>query len=101
MDSVTAAEAHTCLRELCCSGRARGVAAQIHHGLDPDAVGVQIERGFIPIVVCGQHDCRLHGPVTGFVELMESRRLCSPKKRLMARVSTTSLAGVAVPWALM
>ena len=35
------------------------------------------------------------------VELTGSLRACSPKSRLMAMVSSWSLNGVDVPWALM
>jgi len=40
-------------------------------------------------------------PVMDFVELMQSRRACSPKTVWIAIVSYLSLSGVEVPWALM
>ena len=40
-------------------------------------------------------------PVIDLVDEIASLRACSPKQRLIASVSSLSLYGVEVPWALM
>ncbi len=61
MDPLPAVDSHASLGQFLCSGAEPCVESQVHHGIDADFVGSQVERGLIAIVIACQHDCGLHG----------------------------------------